>query len=185
MEPSDADLKAAVEGLHPKSDSPAVEGAGPEKASAEREWVPEGQEKSPVAAPAVTAKKAPAKPTVHVVKKGETLNSIAARHGVTIAQLKAWNPAKLKNGLQAGSKLSLASSSTTAVASAKKPAGTAPTKVAKASVAKKSIVKYKVKPGDNLIKIAKQHATTPEAIQRLNGLKGAKLVPGAVLVVKK
>jgi LysM repeat protein len=92
-----------------------------------------------------------------------------------VQELTALNAAKLKNGnLLVGTKLALGGAAT---------GGSA--KVAKAGVpAKRGVVKYKVQPGDNLIKIAKQHATTPQEIQRLNGLKGAKIVPGAVLVVK-
>lgn len=246
VEPSQADLKAAVDGLRPKSDTPAVEGE-----TAQKEWISEGEEKTlpasdvaaaepPPAKPAKTiyhkvqngetlnkiadkygvtveelktwngkkvvpyprsgtkilvkgsgasrstapttvAKKgAPQKSTSYVVKSGDTLTSIAARNGVTVEQLTGWNEAKLKNGLMSGSKLSLAGSPP-AVSPAKK-AGAAP-QVAKAAP-KKSVVKYKVKPGDSLVKIAKQHSTTPEAIRKLNGLKSPKIVPGAVLVVK-
>jgi LysM repeat protein len=169
VQPSDAEMKAAVESLRPKSDEPAVE--SDPAAAPKQTWVPEAEAKKAAA----TKKAAPKVARQHVVKPGENLTTIAAHYRLSVQELTALNAAKLKNGnLLVGTKLALGGAAT---------GGSA--KVAKAGVpAKRGVVKYKVQPGDNLIKIAKQHATTPQEIQRLNGLKGAKIVPGAVLVVK-
>ena len=59
------------------------------------------------------------------------------------------------------------------------------TKVAVKGTAKTgTVVKYKVKPGDNLHKIAKKHRTTAAKIKKLNGLKSTTIKPGAILVVR-
>ncbi len=44
-------------------------------------------------------------------------------------------------------------------------------------------VEYTIKPGDTLIKIAKEHGTTPELIMRRNGLPDTKIMPGRKLQV--
>lgn len=44
-------------------------------------------------------------------------------------------------------------------------------------------VEYTIKPGDTLIKIAREHNTTPELIMKCNGLPDSKIMPGRVLKV--
>ncbi|MCP5467786.1 MAG: LysM peptidoglycan-binding domain-containing protein [Deltaproteobacteria bacterium] len=94
----------------------------------------------------------------YTVKSGDNLNQIAQQFGVSTSQLKEWNGRKVSPVLQAGAKI---------------------------LVSKKSeVVKYKVKPGDNLTIIARKHNTTPEEIKKLNNLKGHVIRPGSVLIVK-
>ncbi len=100
-----------------------------------------------------------AAPSSHKVKKGETLGTVASRYGVSVKDLKTWNQPKLRNGLMAGTTLAVKSNSP-------------------------AVVKYKVKPGDNLATIAQQHATTTKELQKLNGLKSPKILPGAILIVR-
>jgi len=44
-------------------------------------------------------------------------------------------------------------------------------------------VEYTIKPGDTLIKIAREHNTTPELIMKCNGLADTKIMPGRKLKV--
>jgi lipoprotein-anchoring transpeptidase ErfK/SrfK len=44
-------------------------------------------------------------------------------------------------------------------------------------------VEYVIKPGDTLIKIAREHNTTPELIMKCNGLADTKIMPGRKLKV--
>jgi membrane-bound lytic murein transglycosylase D len=56
---------------------------------------------------APTPKPAPApKSQVYTVRKGDTLNLIARKYGVTIAEMKKWNP-KLTDRLQVGQKITI------------------------------------------------------------------------------
>ncbi|MFO1464080.1 MAG: LysM peptidoglycan-binding domain-containing protein [bacterium] len=120
----------------------------------------------------------PQTPSVYVVKRGDTLSEVAAKYGVTVEQLKAWNGKKVAGGLKSGTKLALRGPEV-----AEQPV----VKVASAPAKPKSgkTLKYKVKRGDNLTTIAKMHDTTPDELQRLNGLKSPKVVPGAILVVRR
>jgi membrane-bound lytic murein transglycosylase D len=108
----------------------------------------------------IRTKKVASAPASHKVKRGETLSSIASKYKVSVKDLKDWNQKQLRKGvLLAGTDLSIQSP--------------AP-----------AVVKYKVKPGDNLTKIAQRHDTTTKEIQKLNGLKGPKILPGAILIVR-
>ncbi|HCU25492.1 MAG TPA: hypothetical protein DF383_10795 [Deltaproteobacteria bacterium] len=115
------------------------------------------------------------KTAFYTVKRGDTLIKIAARQGVTVEELKRWNGKKVAGGLLAGSKLVVSSK-------AASPAVKSSSKTAKSNT---KVVKYKVKPGDNLIKIAKRHDTTPSALLKLNGMKTHKIIPGTMLIVRR
>jgi membrane-bound lytic murein transglycosylase D len=57
--------------------------------------------------PKPNPKPAPApKSQVYTVRKGDTLNVIARKYGVTIAEMKKWNP-KLTDRLQVGQKITI------------------------------------------------------------------------------
>ncbi len=132
-------------------------------------------------APAVAAPKgrtgAVAKASsLYTVKRGDTLSEVAAQHGVSMADLQRWNGKKVAGGLQTGTKIVVSDPGTKAPAS---------TRVASASPAKAKVVKYKVKRGDNLTTIARKHDTTTQEILKLNGLKSPKVLPGAILVVRR
>jgi len=53
-----------------------------------------------------SAPKPAPKSQVYTVKKGDTLNLIARKYGVTIAEMKKWNP-KLTDRLQVGQKITI------------------------------------------------------------------------------
>jgi len=155
--------------------------------------VAQGSSKPGIVAKRASADEAPAKaPVKHAstykVKPGDSLAEIADNFGVTVEDLKAWNGRKVSPVLQKNAVIKVAGAPEKVAKAApkaeEKPVH--PTRVAqKPTAEKKKIVKYKVKPGDSLIMIAKKHSTTPEEIQKLNGLKGPKIVPGAVIVVQE
>lgn len=189
--PSEAELREAVQKIQPSAqDLPSSETEAPKQRWVEQDTQAPAREATP------PAKARPAKPTYYVVKKGDTLTAIADRYGVSVQDLKQWNGKKVlpypKSGLkiQVGGKTAAPAPQVTAknekVSAAKTPSSKSNTKIAgknAASASKNKVVRYKVKPGDNLVTIAKRHDTTPQQIQKLNGLKGPKLVPGAILVV--
>lgn len=159
--PSDEELRAAVAQLPVKSDIPDVEG-DPELRKNWQETELSGEatpEAAPAPAPVKAAKKAPAKKQeFYRVRSGDTLIGLSHKFGVGVDQLKHWNGKKVSPVLISGAKIRVG--------------GT-------------QVVKYKVKPGDNLTKIAKAHSTTAANIKKLNGLKGHIIKPGAVLVVDR
>lgn len=105
--------------------------------------------------------KAKAKPKYYRVKQGDTLSDIARAHGVSVKQLKEWNGTKVYPVLKSGSRIAVVASAST----------------------RPRVVKYKVKQGDSLYKIAKRHNTTPKKIKQMNGLDSHVIQPGAYLKV--
>lgn len=119
-------------------------------------------------------KPAPAAPlpvtasSVYVVKRGDTLNGIAARFGLTVGELQKDNGLSSKNRIRAGQKLRIRGK--TAVA-ARKPAA-------------RRVVTYVVRRGDTLEGIARKFNVPVDALVEQNGLRSKNLVPaGAKLEV--
>ena len=57
---------------------------------------------------------------VYRVQKGDTLDKIARKHGVSVAELKKWNAGKEKRGLQAGQSLTLYAAAKSSPAASRK-----------------------------------------------------------------
>lgn len=162
--PTDAELREAVAQLPVKSDMPDVQ-SDPE---AQKNWKEEGAVQTAEAQPRPKPKAPAGKPQLYKVRSGDSLTGIAKKNGITVAQLKEWNGKKVSPVLIAGASIKVGGS-----------------RVAAAKSGETKVVKYKVKKGDNLLKIAKAHATTAEDIKKLNGLKSHVIKPGAVLVVSR
>jgi LysM repeat protein len=79
--------------------STAQKAMGSEPAESDSTEVAPNPKPAPKPAPLV-------KSQVHTVKKGDTLNLIARKYGVTIADMKKWNP-KLTDRLQIGQKITI------------------------------------------------------------------------------
>lgn len=106
---------------------------------------------------------------IHRVRKGETLGSIAKRHGVTVQDLRVWNNLK-KNVIVPGQRLHIQVDG----ASSKK----------EATSSSGSYITYRVKKGDTLSGIAKRYrGTTVSAIRADNGLKSNDIKPGMALKI--
>jgi len=98
------------------------------------------------------APKRPARPSVYVVKRGDMLDTIASRYGMTTKALMKINRIRSKNKIYVGQKLQLTSEPP------------APKRPAKPSV-------YVVKRGDMLETIASKHGTTIKALMDANRIR--------------
>lgn len=130
--------------------------------------------------------------SVHVVRKGDTLLSVAQRHGVTPAQLKAQNHLK-SNQLTLGQKLAIvkevqikkaavvakAAPAKNLHTAAKQPAKAVKSVQAPAKQRVSSQTHYTVRQGDTLYSIAKRFNVATNDIQRWNNLSAKRpLNPG-------
>ncbi|HPL62646.1 MAG TPA: N-acetylmuramoyl-L-alanine amidase [Syntrophales bacterium] len=104
-------------------------------------------------------------PSIHVVKKGESLGGIAARYRITVKQLAEANRLRPGKPLFIGVKLKIPRTERASGAAAR----------AAASSPKKrpgeKFVVYTVKKGDSLKLIARRHKTTVAEIAKINKLK--------------
>jgi LysM repeat protein len=129
---------------------------------------------SDVAAPAIPAipETPMAEPKTHVVAKGEVIEIIAKKYGVTSAAVLAANPKVDPKRMQIGTKLVIpAPTATASNTSAPAPSLTGEPQV------------YAVKSGDNLTKIAKQFGVTINELRTANGLKTDRLNVGQKLKI--
>lgn len=110
----------------------------------------------------------------HKVRSGETFSSIGKRYGVSVKRLMAANGIARAKRLKVGAVLRI-------------PGHDAP---AERTIAARSLspaskpIKYVVRPGDSLYKIAERFDTTTERIQRLNNLSTTNLSVGQVLIIQ-
>lgn len=109
--------------------------------------------------------------TTHTVKKKESLNTLAKKYHVTVADLKAANNI-VNSRLKPGSKLVIPPRKGTADDDRRKEeqstAGT-----------------HRVKKGETLTMIAKRTGVSLKELKRLNGLRGNRVKPGQVLSLKR
>ena len=102
--------------------------------------------------------------TMHTVKRGETLSSIANKYHTTVSKLKSWNGLR-SNTLKVGQRLTIYSSGGPM-------AGSGTNSSAVGSSAPKY---YTVKAGDTLASIAKKYRTTVSNLKKWNNLKSDKI----------
>jgi LysM repeat protein len=115
------------------------------------------------------AKKAPAaepepKVAAYRVKKGDTLEKIAARNGTTVAELARLNHINPRDPLWVDRKLKVP-------AAEKEKGREAPAEKKAAAKTKKKPSTYVVKKGDTLEKIASKHSTSIAALMKVNKIK--------------
>ncbi len=109
--------------------------------------------------------------TEYVVVKGDILETIAKKNGVTLKALEAANPGVVPTKLKVGQKLQIPAPTTSAVA---------PTAATGVDTGAET---YTVKSGDTLSKIAKSHGTTVKAIQSENNLTTTAIKVGQKLKI--
>jgi len=104
----------------------------------------------------------------HVVRKSESLNSVARKYHVSVDELKAVNNLTGAHVIR-GARLIIPSH--------------ANARLKKNKLVEKSQT-YKVAKGDSLTRIAKKTGIKMSDLRRLNGLKGNKVKPGQVLALR-
>ncbi|MBB3187772.1 LysM peptidoglycan-binding domain-containing protein [Microbacter margulisiae] len=104
--------------------------------------------------------------TQHIVKKGETIYSIATQHHISVDQLRAFNHLRAKEKLRENQILRLT------------PADSIATQKTTTTTQE-----YVVKPGDTLLSVAKAYHTTVAEIKRINHLSKNELNIGQSLKI--
>ena len=104
------------------------------------------------------------KTATYRVRKGDTLEKIAARHDTTVSELVRLNNLKVKDPLYVDRKLKVP-------VAEKEGAREAPAEKKTASKSKKKSATYTVRKGDTLEKIAVKHNTTIAALMKANKIK--------------
>jgi len=100
----------------------------------------------------------------HVVRKGESLWSIAKKYGTTVRSIKSKNGLS-RDTITPGTRLTINS-------------------YKKSSAKNSKVTKYKVRYGDNLWSIAKKFDTSINSLKKKNNLRGSNIKVGDVLRVR-
>ena len=115
---------------------------------------------------------------VHVVKKGESLGSIARKHHVTVSNIKKWNRLK-RETIRPGQRLTIYRSGAPMAQVSK------PSKSNKAASTGPTVKVHTVKRGETLTSIAKKYKCLVNDIKKWNGIKGNNIQVGQKLKIKK
>lgn len=134
---------------------------------------------------------------LHKVKRGETLGSIARRYGITVNQVKQWNGLR-SNNINVGRSLRVSNPSLAVkkvereqqpIIKKEEPTvvqtSNGLVQIVKSKKAETKNIYYKIKRGDTLAKIAKQHNVSTSDIKNWNNKSGNNLIAGRNLVIKK
>ena len=104
----------------------------------------------------------------HKIAKGDTLATVAKKHGVSLKALEAANPGVDSRKLKIGQMIKIPAGGKTAAAAPAAAGGSA-------APASSETGTYKVKKGDTLTSIAKKNGSTVKELTRLNALKTAQI----------
>lgn len=128
------------------------------------------------------------KTSLHTVRRGETLSSIARRHGVTTSQLASWNRIRNQKKIHAGTKLKIVKSGGRVEepirVAATSPSPDADEPESKSSAAVPGKV-HKVQKGETLSTIASRYGVTVKQLQALNNISGTKIRSGMRLTIRQ
>jgi len=105
--------------------------------------------------------------SLYKIKSGDTLSEIADHYGISLGMIYTYNRGLNPNRLQLGQKILIPNLKN-------RPAYTGRTR--KASFQPVEGANYTVKEGDSLWTIARNHGTTVERLQELNGLSSSSLI---------
>jgi membrane-bound lytic murein transglycosylase D len=136
-------------------------------------------------APTIQAKLAASDPQYvkfqfHTVRRGETVTSIARRYGVTTTVLREFNDLSRTARVSARQTIAIPPRPARAL-----PAPTASRAAATTTARAGTPVVYRVRAGDTLYGIARQFATTVDAIKRLNQLASDRINIGDRLTIRR
>ena len=127
--------------------------------------------------------------STHVVRKGQTLASIANEYGCSVSDIQRWNRLSTKT-VRRGTRLKIrsdaadstvfaaASIDSTKIASLKAPKARAKKGSAARGASSGTIV---VRRGDTLSALAKRHGVSVTALKRANGMSGSQVRAGQKL----
>lgn len=145
-----------------------------------------GSTPAPAATPAPSTPRASAPATssgggsVYVVKSGDTLSAIAARHGVGLSEIFKWNGLGMSSVIYPGQKVKVGGGTSTPAPAAPKPA----TKPASSAPAPASSGSYTIKAGDTLSGIAARNSVRLSDVLSANRLTMSSIIyPGQKLVI--
>ena len=136
------------------------------------------------------------KTTNYTIKRGDTLNRIAAQHGVSVAQLRQWNNIS-RHLIYPNQKIIVNKVTTTQPVEPTKPEEkpTTPTKPVEDKPAEttkpvetKPVTKttnYTIKRGDTLNRIAAQHGVSVDQLRQWNNISGHLIYPNQKIIVNK
>lgn len=122
----------------------------------------------------------------HTVRRGETLNSVARRYGISMVELKRINQLR-DNRIAPGKQLTLTPvSSSTATAKTEASPGKVKVASSRQPGAKTSpkVTRYTVRRGDTLYSIAKRFQVSTDDLMRWNRVSASKLQPGQTLTIQ-
>ncbi|SFU09083.1 lytic transglycosylase domain-containing protein [Arthrobacter sp. ov118] len=141
---------------------------------------------APTASASATVKPATAASgtgSVHIVKAGDTLSAIAARHGVGLSQIFKWNGLGMGSIIYPGQKIKLGGGSTATTPSKTAPSAPAATPSAPATTSASS-GSYTIKAGDTLSGIAARNGVRLSDVLSANRLTMSSIIyPGQKLVI--
>jgi len=110
-----------------------------------------------------------------VVRRGQTLASIARANGVLARDIAEANGLSLQKRLRPGTELIIPIPVRARVQSARREAPR--------DAPEGRVVRYRVRPGDTLLSIASQYGTTVRDLQSWNGLHGTRIAVGGLLTI--
>ncbi len=116
------------------------------------------------------------------IRSGDTLGTIARRHGISVAQLKAWNGLR-SNQIRAGAQLVVGEGAKPSAAAAE--SSNATSRSVTPSVASgDDSGKYRIRRGDNLATIATRFGVTVDDLKKWNKLRSTRIGAGEYLIVR-
>ncbi len=111
------------------------------------------------------------------VRRGDTLSSIGARFGASVAQLRAWNGIR-GSTIRAGQVLKVPGAAPAPQAA---PQRTAPSTRAEAAPSPNH---YRIRSGDTLLTIASRFGVSVGDLRTWNGIRGSRITAGKYLIVR-
>lgn len=140
-------------------------------------------ESSPGDATATASTEVAAKPTIHRVRRGDTLGRIAERYGTDVAHLVRWNHLRSSRLIYPGQKIKVSAPGGGSSGQAQVVASPKKTQSSTASKAKRVHV---VRRGDSLWRIAQRYGVRLGDLLAWNGLRrAARIYPGQRLLIQR
>ena len=118
-----------------------------------------------------------------VVRKGQTLGSIARANGVSTQVVAETNYLAPQRRLRPGTELVIPIPPARAAAAKPKASDPPVRRAAAHAPRERAKVQYRIEPGDTLSSIATQHGTTVESLRSWNGLRGTRISAGDTLTI--